>query len=433
MKYLVVLLFSLSAVGVSARQLTLESALQMAEEHSHSLKATRANLDAADQAVTAARAERFPTLSFDARAGYVDDIPSLDLSIPGLPSISRELGSNDSYQTDLRLSVPLFTGGRLSSAIKQAEAGRGYRQALELVERDNLFLATRIEFLQLCQARKVREAVAASERRIEILRNGVTARLDAGVADSVDLLEVRLAAAQVESRSNQAATAVRSAEIRLLSRLGLPEDEQLEPVLHLGVHVPEQVSMIFMIDSLPRLLAAEALLWREEATVRSRRAAFYPTLGVYAGYSYGKPNTNPFSDKFNDSYTVGAQLKWSLNLGGAQAARKNSATHSQEAAMWRFYQLSDALHSEANLAFEQWQLSCNHFVTVLDERDIGRENFRLAKAQHDNGSIASNRLLEIENSLAEAEARLAAARVDFYITQSIYFYAVGDERLRKGL
>ena len=140
MKYLIVLLCFLSAVGVSARQITLESALQMAEEHSHSLKATKANLNAAEQTVKAARSERFPTLSFDARTGYVDEIASLDLSLPGLPSISREFGSNDSYQTDLRLSVPLYTGGRISSAIKQAESGRDYRQALDLAEQDNLYL-----------------------------------------------------------------------------------------------------------------------------------------------------------------------------------------------------------------------------------------------------------------------------------------------------
>ncbi|MCD6250052.1 MAG: TolC family protein [candidate division Zixibacteria bacterium] len=433
MKCLVVLLCLLSAVGVSARQITLESALQIAEEHSHNLKATRANLNAAEQTVTAARSECFPTLSLDARAGYVDDIPSLDLSLPGLPPISQDLGSNDSYQTDLRLSVPLYTGGRISSAIKQAESGRDYRQALELVELDNLYLATRIEFLQLCQANKLREAVAASERRIQILRDGVTARLEAGVADSVDLLEVRLAAAQVETRSNQAATAVRSAEIRLLARLGLPDNEQLEPVVTLTDPRPYEVSTTTPTDTLPRLRAAAAMISREQATLDSRRAAFYPTLGVYAGYLYGKPNTNPFADEFNDSYTFGAQLQWSLNLGGGNTARRNSAAHTLESARQQHYQLSETLKREARLAFEQWQLSLSNFTTAQDERNIARDNFRLAQAQHDNGSIISNRLLEIENSLAEAEARLAATRVDFYVAQSIYFYTVGDDRLRKGL
>ena len=433
MKYLVVLLFILSAANVSARQITLESALQMAEKHSHSLKATQANLNAAEQTVTAARSERFPTLSLDARAGYVDDIPSLDLSLPGLPPISREFGSNDSYQTDLRLSVPLYTGGRLSSAIKQAESGRDYRQALDLAEQDNLYLATRIEFLQLCQALKIREAVAASERRIQILRDGITARLEAGVADSVDLLEVRLAAAQVKSRSNQTATAVRSAEIKLLTRLGLPDNEQLEPVVTLTDPRPHEVSTTTPTDILPRLRASAAMISREQATLANRRAAFYPTLGVYAGYSYGKPNTNPFSDKFNDSYTVGAQLQWSLNLGGGNTAKRNSAAHTLESAHQQHDQLSETLKRESRLAFEQWQLSLSNFTTAQDERNIARDNFRLAQAQHDNGSIISNRLLEIENSLAEAEARLAAARVDYYIAQSIYFYTVSDDRLRKGL
>ena len=104
-----------------------------------------------------------------------------------------------------------------------------------------------------------------------------------------------------------------------------------------------------------------------------------------------------------------------------------------ESARQQHYQLSETLEREARLAFEQWQLSLSNFTTAQDERNIARDNFRLAQAQHDNGSIISNRLLEIENSLTEAEARLAATRVDFYVAQSIYFYTVSDDRLRKGL
>ena len=430
MKYLIVLLLLLSAAGPSARQLTLETALQMAVEHSHTLKATRANLEAADQTVAAARAERFPTLSLDARAGYIDEIPTLELSIPNLPPITRELGSNDSYQTDLRLSVPLYTGGRLSSAIKQAESGRDYRQALDLAEQDNLVLATRMEFLQLYQANKLRDAAAASERRIRVLRDGVLARLDAGVADSVALLEVRLAATRAASRSQVAATAVRSAEIKLQSRLG--DDQHLEPVVSLKD--PDRLMNFSQVsDSIPRLRAAAAMVSQGKATLAGRRAAFFPTLGVYAGYSYGKPNTNLFANEFNDSYSFGAQLNWSFNLGGGSKAKRNSAAHALEAARRQHDQVSETIDREMMLAWEQCLLSIDRFVSSTEERNIAGDNFRLAQAKHDNGSLASNRLLEIENSLAEAEARLAAARVDFYIAQSIYFYTVGDMQLRKGL
>ncbi len=432
MKYLVVLLLLLTSVGVSAQTLTLERALQMAEEHSHALKASRANLESAEQTVRAARAERFPTLSLAARAGYIDETGSLELALPGLPSISREIGSNDSYQTDLRLSVPLHTGGRLSSAIKQAESGREYRQALEQAEQDNLFLATRLEFLGLCRTKKLHEAATASEKRISVLRDGVVARLDAGVADSVDLLEIRLASTRAASRSQEAGTAARSAEIRLLSRIGPWDSKLLEPVISL--QDPDRLlEFLTVSDSLPRLRAASALVEQRDAALAARRAALYPTLGVYAGYSYGKPNTNPFADEFNDSYTVGAQLNWSFNLGGGQSAQRKSARFALAAARQQHDQYSETFQLEAKLAGEECLRSIDRFTTSTEEYAIARDNFRLAQAQHDNGSLPSNRLLEIENSLTEAEAQLAAARVNFYIAQSVYFYAAGDERLRKGL
>jgi outer membrane protein len=433
MKYLIVLLLFFTAVSTPAGELTLELALQLAEEHSHSLKASQANLEAAAQTLKAARAERLPTLSLDARAGYINEIPVLDMSIPGLPPISRELGSKDSYQTDLRLSVPLYTGGRLSAAIKQAESGRDYNQAVEQVEQDNLMLVTRLEFLRLAQAIKLKRAAQGSLERIETLRRGIIARLDAGVADSVALLEVLLASDRASFRSSRASTDVRSAEIKLLTRLGLPADESPQPVVSLADPGEQQLAEIAPADTLPRLHATAALISRSKAELDHSRARFYPTLSAYAGYSYGKPNANPFSDNFNDSYSFGAKLQWSLGLGGGNAAKRNSAAHTLDAARHQYDQLAETLDRDASLAFEQWKLSLRRISSARTERDIAGENYRLAQMRHDHGSLPSYRLLEIEQALTEVEARLAAAQVDFYIAQSIYFYAVGDERLRKGL
>jgi len=127
MKYFVALCLLLLTSTVCPRELSLDQALQLAEAHSHRLKEAKADLSAATESLAAARAERFPTLSLDARAGYIDNVPSLDIDIPGFVSLSRDFGTSETYQTDLRLAMPLYTGGRISSNIEMARRTESYR------------------------------------------------------------------------------------------------------------------------------------------------------------------------------------------------------------------------------------------------------------------------------------------------------------------
>jgi len=47
--------------------------------------------------------------------------------------------------------------------------------------------------------------------------------------------------------------------------------------------------------------------------------------------------------------------------------------------------------------------------------------------------MSSNRLLELETTLTQAESSLATAVADYYIAESGYLYAIGSENLGKGI
>ena len=61
----------------------------------------------------AARATRLPTLSAEVATFYIDNVPTLDISLPTGQTFSRPVGVHENYQMDWRLTVPLFTGGRI--------------------------------------------------------------------------------------------------------------------------------------------------------------------------------------------------------------------------------------------------------------------------------------------------------------------------------
>ena len=416
----------------TARDITLTEALRLAEEHSHRLKQSQARTEAASQSLRAARSERFPTLSAAAAASYIDEVPRMEIGLPGLGSISRDFGTRETYQADLRLTVPLLTGGRISSAVDMAQAGRQYADASAQIDTDLLYYQTRLDYFGLYRALELRQAAQASLRRTEIIRKDVISRYEAGAADSVDLLESDLAHTRATFAVTQADIDLRAQEIRLLVRLGQPAGDQLDPADSLP-EPPDQLDTLELSSGHPELDAAQAVIALGQAQVNSENSGFFPSLAASGGYSYGRPNLDRFANDWNDYWTVGAQLNWSFNLGFKTTARKRAAQYDLRAACSHRDDVTETLTRETDLALERLRLAHRRWLSSRDEYNLTSANYRLARIQHQSGVLSANRLLEIEAALTLAESSLAAARVDFYIAQSGYFYTLSSDKLGKGI
>lgn len=426
------LLTLLVARPAFARDLTLEQALRLAEAHSYRLKQARAGTQSAESGKSAARLERLPTLSASATARYTENVPALSVEIMPGTTFYRELGTNENYQTDLTVSVPLYTGGRISSAIDLANANLAYWQALEQIDLDRLYYQTRLDYFGLHQAFAQRETAKASLSRAQVINNDVASRFNAGVADSVDLLESKLALTRAEFAVTQADLNIRSRQIQLLTRLGLETSEEIKPADALTE--PQQVARIAdnTIER-PELAAASASIGMRQAQMNLEKAEYFPTLSGYANYNYGKPGYDMFADEWKDNFTVGAQLNWSFNLGNKTGARKRSASQNLEAARHYREDINETLNRDALLSLEQLRLAYEKYRSASDQHNLTARNFQLARAAHREGALSANRLLEIEAVLTEAEFSLVTARIDFYLAQSQYFYTIGSKELKEGI
>ena len=123
----------------------------------------------------------------------------------------------------------------------------------------------------------------------------------------------------------------------------------------------------------------------------------------------------------------------SFNLGFKASKESEAARYAVEVARERYRDLDHTVARESEIAAEKLQLAYKHYNSTRIQTKIAQRSYELARRQYQNGTLSSNRLLEIEINLREAEATAAAAKVGFFIAQSVYFYTVGDERLGKGI
>ena len=421
----------LYGAGLNAAELKLKDAFEKARHHSFRLKKTEALAASSQAELKSARAERLPTLSLAAYASYISETASMDIEIPPMVSFSREIGTDEHYQADVRLTLPLFTGGKIGGGIGMAEAGVDYYHAAEQMETDRLYLNTRAAYLKLYRTEQLVEVTRASQKRTEIIMDDIEAMYAAGAADSVAVLDARLARTRADYAVTQANIARRTAEIELLTFLGMSIDENL--TLTDNFDTPKMVEPFAApAESKPELQAYRANIELNRSRLQLTRADYFPTLSVFTGYSYGKPNIDQFNDTWNDYYTVGANLNWSFNIGGKSIDRVRNARFNLQSADYEYLQVEEDLTREMQIAFENLKNTYEKYQSALKENIITTRSYQLAQEQHHQGAMATNRLLEIETTLTSSQASLAAAQVDFHIALSAYFYAAGSPQLREG-
>ncbi|MEA2030843.1 MAG: TolC family protein [candidate division Zixibacteria bacterium] len=422
-------IYMLVAQSSMSRDLGLQEAFNLAVEHSHQLKKARADRMASEEAFNIAKSERYPTVSASAIGFYNSEVPSLNMDF-GTFSFSRDMGTHENYQTDFRLAMPVFTGGRLSGGIKAADAVNGLNHALEQMQIDAIYLLTRVTYLKLYRADRSVDAAQSSLERIKLTQTDVKALFTAGATDSVDLLETKLGVTKAAFHLTAVEHERRSIEIELKVLLDLPLDQELELVDTLPKPVIED--FVQLVDTKPQMLAAQANIGLNRAKVQISRSALTPTLSVFAGYSYGKPNLDHFNNSWNDYWTFGGQLSWSFNFGMQTAHEITKANWGLKASLRERNRIEEELSRDSELAQKKLLFAFEHYTTAKLQYRISLDNYRLAQASHREGALSSNRLIEIETALAESESSVAAALADFYIAQSVYYNAIGSDKLKKG-
>lgn len=165
--------------------ITFPDAMQQALAQRSDLKAAEAQIRAADHTLSAARAERLPSLALASDYGVIGTNPAQ---------------SHGTFSVSGTLRVPLWQGGRTEGDIEQANAALGQRRAeLDDLQRE-IEADVRNAYLDLeaagSQVEVAQRNVQVNKETLDLTRQ----RFDAGVTDNVEVVQAQasLAAADLD-------------------------------------------------------------------------------------------------------------------------------------------------------------------------------------------------------------------------------------------
>ncbi|MXO70930.1 TolC family protein [Alteraurantiacibacter buctensis] len=377
----------------------LETAIAAALAHSPVLDEADAGAAAAAARLRQAQAERNPLLRVEGSAGLgrIDNRGFFGIAADDVTPLSVQALAE----------MPLFTGGRLSSALAQAGAGRdaaryGQDQArLEVaVAAVGAYAEVRTSRRLVGSFRQLVVALAETERQAGL-------RFEAGEIASSDLAQARARRAEAEAGLAQVQGRLASAEAAF-ERLTGEAPGSLEPpaaLPSLPASLGEALELARATN--PMLLQAQAGTRAAEAGVAAARAEGMPQLGVFTEASH-------VADQFFPGYransvSAGVRGRWTLFSGGRTGAAVAVSQAEADAADARLQQARLAVDGAV---IDAWQ-AMTAAGRMVEASRLGQaaaaEALRGRRLEAQVGAVPTLAVLDAEREAMAAEAALAEA------------------------
>lgn len=293
---------------------TLEEAMLAAHRNNPNLEEARLAVAAAREDRVQARAAYFPSLGVTGAYG-VQDLEIEQDTLFGPSTTNTDL---EPFNTSVRLTQQLYTGGRRGGQSRLARAGHeGAQHGLRAREQDVL-LATVEAYLSV---QRDAEVVRLREAHVDALNEqvrGTQRRLDVGEVSRTDLAQAQTRLAGAEARLARSQAALENSRARYALVVGR-EPDNLAPVP--APAVPESLdAAVRQAQTHPDVARARADERAAEARVAIERSAMRPQLSVVGSLDHYEDDSN-FVGQRRETTGAIAQVTWPLFEGGFARSR----------------------------------------------------------------------------------------------------------------
>ena len=429
--FLFILLPSLVQMSVAQERLTLtlDKSVQIALSHNPHHLASEERVDAAYSRLREAASGFMPSLN--AQGLHTLDEKSMELEfpsfIPGEPPQRVEIDFTRDFQFSLSLSLPLFTGGRLTSGFKQAKYNlESTREAVRQSKHLTVFNTKRAFYGHLLAKEfvsVVEEAVRVAEENLE----NVKTMYEVGMASKMDLLrsEVRLTNMQPELIA--AKNNLRISELSLKTVLGmdLSKPVEIEGALSYEPLEPDlQECIKTALAQRPEVRQYDYQRKMAGETLRISRAGYLPSLAVSGSYSFWADRLNFQKNSWSSFYTVNLVLNVPIFNGF-----KESAQIAQSKAMIREIELNqtalqDAVEFEVRQAVLLLKEAKETLLSQEKNTEQAKESLRITQLNFSEGMATTLDVIS-------AEAAYNQAQVNY--SQALYNYVVAVADLDRAM
>lgn len=398
-----------AAPEAAAMDIDLKGAVTTAIQNNRDITLAELKRREAEADLSAAAAKKNPSVSYSwQRNQYPTQVVTTGAGTQS---------SNHRYSQGINVSWDIWTFGKVEGAIDAARYQKNIADLNVYKTEADTKLAAVQAYYQYLEAIKLAEVQAQSVTDYASHLNNVQQQFDAGIVAKLDVLSSNVSLANAKQKSIAADNTRDVAEANLNNIMRVPMNTTLNP---LDKNFPEPEFDLTMEQA---ILMAQKYRWElveadygvkaAQASLRSAKARYLPTVSVGGGYSWEEASMTAV-DK--DDWAVKGVLSWSLWDGGATQASVKKADAAVKTAQETLLQAREKIELEVRqdylnvLSYKEQIRAAEASVAQAEEA------YKIATVRYSSG-------VGINLDVLDAELALNTARTN-YIT-ALYNYNIG--------
>jgi len=427
-------LISFTATIAPAAELTLHQAVASALANNPEIRAASERSAAAAERLEGGKRRRLPKIGLSETYLYTNnpaevfaltlnqgrfDMGGFFLSDPNNPD------PLSTWITRADLVLPVYTGGKLSARIGQAESMATAEERSLSHTRDKVTFETITAYINLAKAREhqalLEKAQATTAEHVRLAGQYAAQ----GVILEADVLQASVYLSEMDDLVMQATNGANLAQAALNFQMGadqtLPRD--LTPLPPAGPVAGNLASWISAaLEDRQDLAAARLKLEAGRLEEKATRPGYYPEIAVLGHY-----------DLYDDSIfganghsgSVMAVAKIDLLGGGSDTAARAAARHETASFEADIHRFEEGVRLEVQQAWLDLTAARTRHTTARKSLAAAKEALRVRESRFKQGLDKMSDLLDAETALREAEMRELVARYDIALDTHHLQYVSG--------
>ena len=389
------------------------------------------------------------------------------------PGMDLSLKPNGTYIAGLRVEMPIYMGGKISSAYNMSKIGAEMAQLNEAKTRNEVIMQVDVAYWTYVETLELAKTASAYNELVEQLVFDVANAYDAGMVPRNDLLKVQVKLNEVELQLLRAENGVRLARMNLCHIIGLPLNSEVEVYYVMGgdgalnsdgaldneiylsidgslnnetylnnessrnidgsreneIYIYNKKSKVVPLPDLfsrPEYELLSKQIELKERQVKLAKSDFLPSVGIAGnmGYANGlKLNDNKLLD--NTAFSAVVNVSIPLFQWGEGRNKVRSALAEKKMASLQREELTEKMELEIQQALQAYSESEARVVLTKRSLNQAEENLRESGDRYESGLETLSNLMEAQAMWQQAHSEVIRANSAYKIAETAYLKAAG--------
>ncbi|MGO8757380.1 MAG: TolC family protein [Terracidiphilus sp.] len=417
-KLLAVAWIAISPLAVASQEaLSLDMASVANLAKTRSWEAKQAHEDAAAASATAKTADSLrwgrissenQYLRFNAPIQIESPVPSYLVSVLGIADLTTPVAPQDNLHVSLQAGMPLFTGGKITHAIRAAHAGSDAAAQAANDTDDDVVLNAENAYLSTLLAQQVVNLHEMALRSYQGHLEHAQSAFKQGTAAKYDVIRAEAAVAQQEKRLTEAKNQFALAQAALRTSLALDDSETVKidgQLFEVEEAVAPEQAIAAAVGSSPILKALNSKIAAERNGVRVEQGDYLPQITAMAQKELA---TNKLAQT-DPTWAVGAHASWELWDGGERRAKVSVARAQLEASQDEYRHAEEQVRLAVRSACLDLESQKSELVSGRKAAELTAESLRLATKRFEVGTGTSLEVLDANVALTASQIEIQHA------------------------